>query len=253
MVALYHKYYRFIELVLSRSVVNHYTCSLEDFFQRFPDKKYPDDIHHYDIEDWKAALAAEGRSIHSIDHRIKSMRAFFTWMKDRGYVTYNPVTVPNNYSPVPLEKRPLIEAEHLQALTPLDLKPKDKLLVLLPLTCGLRADDLAKVWGLHFDIEKGTLRVGKKTDNKVVPLRDDVWEEARKLGPASLYGGKPLYSSKDYLSYRLRIIATHAGINNLTITRLANTYDLHIQRAAIAPDADLEIVRSALAGIPRIS
>ena len=112
---------------------------------------------------------------------------------------------------------------------------------------------MAKIYGTHFDFKLGTIRKGLRDEGRVVPLRDDVLAEASQLSPGAMWGKRPVFKTESWIQNRLRQIARQAGQEGLTVTRLANTHDLHLLRAALPKDVDLETHRSALEGIPRIT
>jgi len=172
-----------VKATCQSSTYRRYWQTLERFFEGHQDKRFPEEFHGWDIRDYVDSRVRKGVSSHTINSELSILRSFWSWLIDRELATYNPARTIKNLEN-PAWRRKSLSREAIEKILSRCVSLQDKLIILLPLTTGLRRDELAKLQWKDVDLEKGTIQVGKL----VFPLRPDIREML-----ADFYDGRRKY------------------------------------------------------------
>ncbi len=147
-----------------------------------PDKLHPQSVTSADLRLWVAALAKSGGSPRTIRRKVQALRAFFRYMMRYHGMTYNPaaeLSLAKTDKPLPVyvrqaETRAIIDAE----IDGSDFTcVRDKLIVTIIYTTGLRASEVTALLDTDVDTAKGELKVmGKRNKERIVPFGPELAE-----------------------------------------------------------------------------
>ncbi|MCS7214396.1 MAG: tyrosine-type recombinase/integrase [Candidatus Calescibacterium sp.] len=122
----------------SANTLRAYMKDLEEF-SGFISKDL-DKVDFKDIEKYIRYLSEEGKEDSTIERKLSSIKSFFRFLEERGYVKYNPAEL------VPFRKRKTRIPSYLDEDEALDLtdtdKERDRLAILILYGCGLRVSEL---------------------------------------------------------------------------------------------------------------
>lgn len=130
-----------------------------------------------DILAWSAAMHSEGMGAANRCKQLWQVKAFFAWLHRQGAILTNPAAkLPPQHKPRPLPRH-VPTAEQVNALinTPQTSTPegqRDRAILELLYSSGLRAGELCKLTIYDLDRDKRTLRVNqaKGRKDRVVPV-----------------------------------------------------------------------------------
>lgn len=181
--------YLALELNRSHLTVDAYGRDLRemaDFLGR--DAELPDaaSISTADVRAWIASMSRNGLSPKSLRRKNQAARAFFRWLQKRGEITVNPA------AEVQLAKigRKLPEFVREQEMEQLLDNPinggdpaliiRNRLIVNILYSCGIRRDELAKITDADIDFHQKEIRVhGKRDKTRIVPVADQLLSEIK--------------------------------------------------------------------------
>lgn len=177
-------------LIAERDVSLHtlraYTCDLRDFFS-FMDKR-PEDIDNLDIRSFLAFLHHKKLKRSSISRKLATLRSFFKYLHREGYVKKNParlVSSPKMPKTLPRfltvdEAFALMEAPEGDTYRAL----RDKAILELLYSSGLRVSELTALEMNDFDIKESLLRVkGKGKKERIIPIGSKAVDALRNYLP----------------------------------------------------------------------
>ncbi len=178
-----------LELNRSRLTVEAYGRDLREMAEFLgQDTELPDaaSISTADVRAWIASMSRNGLSARSLRRKTQAARAFFRWMQKRGYIAINPA------SEVQLAKigRKLPEFVREQEMEDLLDNPvlggdpalniRNKLIINILYSCGIRRDELAKITDADIDFHQKEIRVhGKRDKTRIIPVADQLLDEIR--------------------------------------------------------------------------
>ncbi len=186
-----NSFLEYLELELNRSrlTVDAYGRDLREMAEFLgQDPELPDatSISTSDVRAWIASLSRNGLSPRSLRRKTQAARAFFRWMQKRGYITINPA------AEVQLAKigRKLPEFVREQEMEEILDNPiyvgdpalniRNKLIVNILYSCGIRRDELAKITDADIDFHQKEIRVhGKRDKTRIIPVADQLLDEIR--------------------------------------------------------------------------
>lgn len=122
-----------------------------NLFERFREKKYPEEFFVTDIQDHMDIYVQEGRSSGFVRQQRRSLNCFWEWMKDYvpDIVAYNPTKGVREVSIKAERTKPgrvwILSEEGIPALIGAIKTPTERLLVLGGLVGGLSFDDIVKL------------------------------------------------------------------------------------------------------------
>ncbi len=204
---------KYLELELNRSslTVEAYGRDLKElalFLGKEADLSDGAEISTSDVRAWIAHLARKGNSPRSLRRKTQAARAFFRWLHKSGYIQSNPA------AEVQLAKigRKLPEFVREQEMEQLMDNPhkggdpalniRNRLIINILYSCGIRRDELAKLTDADIDIYSKELRVhGKRDKTRIIPIADELiakiqeWQKVRD-GMYSFPAPAPLICSK---------------------------------------------------------
>lgn len=179
-----------LELNRSRLTVEAYVRDIRELASfTGSDEEFSDAgrVSTTDIRSWLAHMAREGLSPRSLRRKTQATRAFFRWMQKQGHVPTNPA------SDVQLAKigRKLPEYVREQEMEQLldeparggdpALNQRNKLIINILYSCGIRRDELAKITDADIDFHSKEIRVhGKRDKTRIIPVADELLEEIKK-------------------------------------------------------------------------
>lgn len=204
---------KYLELELNRSrlTVEAYGRDLRElagFLGKDADMPEASEITSAEIRAWLADRARNGISPRSLRRKTQAARAFFRWIQKQGEISNNPA------SEVQLAKigRKLPEFVREQEMEQLLDNPlpgsdpalniRNKLIITILYSCGIRRDELAKITDADIDIHAKEIRVhGKRDKTRLIPIADELiseiqeWQKVRD-SIYSLPSPAPLICSK---------------------------------------------------------
>ena len=163
----------------SASTVRAYLNDVEQFATWAGQRgcRGPDAISRRVLREYLAAMTVRGDARTSIVRRAASLRGYFTWLLERGYLENSPaarLSVPRPSAPLPT----LVVREQLESLLDVDWGD-DEWAVLDRAVCevlygaGLRVSELCGLNIASVNFRTGLLRVlGKGRKERIVPLHE---------------------------------------------------------------------------------
>lgn len=181
----------YLELELNRShlTIEAYSRDLKEL-ARFLDKdeELSDavDISTADIRAWIASMSRAGLSARSLRRKTQAARAFFRWVQKQGLIPVNPA------ADVQLAKigRKLPEFVREQEMEEILCNPiyggdpalniRNKLIVNILYSCGIRRDELSKITDADIDFYQKEIRIhGKRDKTRIIPVADELLEDIK--------------------------------------------------------------------------
>lgn len=204
---------QYLELELNRSklTADAYGRDLREFAAFLGRDEEMDDastISTTDVRAWLADMARNGLSPRSLRRKTQAARAFFRWLQKQGIISTNPA------SEVQLAKigRKLPEFVREQEMEEILENPiaggdpalniRNKLIINILYSCGIRRDELAKITDADIDFHQKEIRVhGKRDKTRIIPIADELLAEIREWqtvrdGLYSFSSPAPLICSK---------------------------------------------------------
>lgn len=245
-----HKYQaafeNYVSLTASRATAERYSKALENFFSRFTDKKDPEQFSRVDVEDFKIYRIKDGVSPRTVNYEVQVVKSFWNWLMRMEVTSYNPTSTAKRLKEIEPLKQSLSEEEQnkLYETARTVGSIHDRLLVGLSLSCGLRAETLAKLETSDVDFETATLRIPaskmKAGRNHEVPLRQDVIDLIRELPEGRLFDG---YSpNAKSLSYRFNRLLRRSGCSLLGLRTGRRTFATTLLRTG----TDIGVVQTLM-------
>lgn len=185
------EFLEYLELELNRShlTAEAYGRDLRDFASFLgKDEEMNDaaEVTSADVRSWLADMARNGLSPRSLRRKTQAARAFFRWIRKQGEISNNPA------AEVQLAKigRKLPEFVREQEMEEILDNPilggdpalniRNKLIINILYSCGIRRDELAKITDADVDFHQKEIRVhGKRDKTRIIPVADELLKEIK--------------------------------------------------------------------------
>ena len=151
---------------------------------------YTKEINHLHIRAWLVSLMNEKINARSVARKISSLRSFYKFILKEGYVETNPllkVTIPKIEKRLPV----FVEEKSMNKLFDSNTHSADgddyetrrnRLIVLLFYSTGMRLSELTGLELNDIDLLKGTVKVlGKRNKERIIPLTQELTFELEKF------------------------------------------------------------------------
>ncbi len=171
--------YLSLEKNYSAHTVSAYRKDLESFRafcnDRF-DRVSIDAIEYVVIRNWIVDLVNSGISNRSINRKVASLKAYYKFLQRIGELKANPLSKHRALKTSKKIEVPFSEKEMEQVLKQISFNDdfeglRDKLIIELFYTSGIRRAELINLKSLNINLEVGTLKVlGKRNKERLVPL-----------------------------------------------------------------------------------
>lgn len=139
-----------------------------------------------EVRSWIASMARQGLSPRSLRRKTQAARAFFRWIQKNGEISNNPA------AEVQLAKigRKLPEFVREQEMEDILDNPiqggdpalniRNKLILNILYSCGIRRDELAKITDADIDFHSKEIRVhGKRDKTRIIPVADELLDDIK--------------------------------------------------------------------------
>lgn len=208
---------------MSAHTITAYEQDLYRFEAQFPSKS-PLNWDLYDAREWMAMMISAGLTPRTVHRRVSSLRAFFKYLRKQGHIQNDPL------AKIVLPKMP---RKIVQDIPAADLNamfqhfpweehedgPRDKLLLLLFYTTGMRLSELIGIRISDVDLKRQNILVtGKRNKQRLVPLHPELCDALTERvstikGNRFLFTttkGAPLYPMAVYriVTHYLRLFST---------------------------------------------
>lgn len=230
---------RYIDATATSATGRRYSQSLERVFQHFPEKGDPKEFSPTDIDDYKAYARKRGLSATTVNYDVQIVRAFFNWCIRQSAMTYNPAITRKLKQKEPV--RTSLSEEAQRQVYGCCLDDRERLLVGLALTTGLRVTTLVQLEKSEFDLDTGIVNIPpeklKNGRGLSLPLAATELELVRALPEGNLWGSWA--KTPIALSRRFTLILRRAGIGlnglrtarrTVATTLLRNGVDVRLVR-----------------------
>ncbi len=182
---------KYLELELNRSrlTVDAYGRDLREFAEflgKDADMQDAESVTTADIRAWLAQMSRNGLSPRSLRRKTQATRAFFRWIQKQGLISKNPaseVQLPKIGRKLPefvreQEMEDLLDTPILGGDPALNIR--NKLIVNILYSCGIRRDELAKITDADVDFHAKEIRVhGKRDKTRIIPVADELLADIR--------------------------------------------------------------------------
>ncbi len=145
----------------------------------------PDKVRHRDVRRYGAGLSSDGASAATVARKLASVRGLFDFLVRTERLSQNPADLVSN--PKGERKLPrVLTGEQVRALleriparTPLELR--DRAMLELAYSCGLRCEEIVNLDLGSFDFESEQLRVlGKGSKERLLPVGEPAQRALRR-------------------------------------------------------------------------
>ena len=179
---LFFRYLR-VEKGVSNETIKSYHYDLVQFFTLMK-KETTDDLLPTDIVDFVRIQSRKMRSVSTIIRRISTTKNFYLFLESEGYIleSLSPVETPRSTKKLPR----VLSIEEVERLldAPDTSKPeglRDKAMMELMYSSGLRVSELLSLKVSQINYEKGVIRIiGKGNKERIVPVGEFAMEYVAK-------------------------------------------------------------------------
>ncbi len=192
----------------------------------------------------------QGCTPNTIHAHLASLRSFAAWLVRRGDLKRNPTEkLPGVRRPRRLHRS--VPVEWLDRIIAADLSARDRALLLVAQTCGLRRQELVNLNLEDLDLEHQALvvRDGKGGDERALPLAPatiaaiEVWLGERGREPGPLFTGcRGMRLGQQGVGGVLSAAARKAGLPHITPHQLRHTWATQ----AVNEGVPVHVVQAAL-------
>lgn len=170
---------RYCWLMLAKTTVYRYSASLGRLMEYLKPKTV-ESLTSLDIEDFKLMRCREGALPNTVNTDLSAIRAFYSWLINvRELPVVNPANKPK-FLRVLKQRNTALSLAALEALFDVCKDPRETALLLLGLTTGMRASEMAMLEWTEIDRDASTINIPaektKSATGRVVPLRSDTLE-----------------------------------------------------------------------------
>jgi integrase/recombinase XerD len=236
-------YERFVDATASRRTGRLYSISMNRFFDYFPEKTDPRDFAPMDIDDYRAYARKRGLSAVVVNYDVQIIRAFFNWCIRQDAMSYNPAANTRKLKTKEPVRTSLSEEAQRQVYAAC-LDDRERLLVGLALTTGLRPVTLVQLEKSEFDLERKVLSIPPekmKTSRGIeLPIMQTEIELVRALPKGNLWGAWAKTSIA--ISRRFSLVLSRAGLGRQGLRTARRTVATTLLRNGV----DVRIVRDLL-------
>ncbi|MCM1094094.1 MAG: tyrosine-type recombinase/integrase [Lachnospiraceae bacterium] len=174
------------ELNLSTHTVSAYKRDLQQWIDFAtggkPESIQPLDVQPSDLRLWVASLAKSGDSPRTIRRKIQALRSFFRYLMIHHGANTNPAAeleLAKTDKPLPVfvrqEETSTILNEEIDLTDFIEVR--DRLMVLMLYTTGIRASELMGLLDAAVDTGRGELKVlGKRNKERIIPFGEELSE-----------------------------------------------------------------------------
>lgn len=167
---------KFLEYIdVSDNTIREYTTGLKKFFE-YCDNNYVREITRQTIINFRDFLKQNDKEASTINLYLVSVKSFFKWLEYEGI--YKDIT--RNIKTIPVAKehrREAVTVEQLKEMLSFCDNSREKLILLITITTGLRCNELRNIKISDFVVDNeivklyilGKARGGFKTDYVIVP------------------------------------------------------------------------------------
>jgi len=177
-------------------------CDFQSFIENTFEQKSMEEVNYPQIRSWIVELSEARISNRTINRKISSLKAYYRFLLKTEQIELSPLTKHKALKTPKKIQIPFSEDEIVRVLERIDDSTfegiRDRLIVELFYSTGIRRIELINIKLTDLDLEKGVLKVlGKRNKERYIPLISSVKETAAKyLEFRSDDGGLP---NSDYL------------------------------------------------------
>ena len=177
-----------LEKKYSEHTITAYRTDLEEFLnfiiQTFEQEKL-EEVNYSQVRSWIVSLSESGVANRSINRKISSLKAFYRFLLKTGQIEASPLIKHRALKTSKKVQIPFSENEIVQVLQNIDDTSfeglRDRFIVELFYSTGIRRIELINIREQDLDLEKGVLKVlGKRNKERFIPLIDSVIRTARR-------------------------------------------------------------------------
>ena len=179
-------------LLLEKNYSQHtVTAYLNDlgFFESFLSKEYDDTdlikVNYNQIRSWIVSLSDDGIANASINRKISSLKSFYKFLLKTKQLDSSPLLKHKALKSPKKIQIPFSEKELDLVLNPIIYKDgfegiRDKLIIDLFYTTGIRRTELINLKTQHIDLSKETIKVlGKRNKERIIPILPIISEQIK--------------------------------------------------------------------------
>lgn len=175
---------KFLEYIdVSNNTIKEYAAGLKRFFNYCYENNIVE-VQRQDIINFREHLKENNREATTINLYLASVKNFFKWLEYEG--VYKDIT--RNVKSLPVQrghKREAVTVDQLKNMLSFCKDKREKLILLITITTGLRCNELRNIMVEDFKERNGTVclyvlgkaRAGLKTDYVVIP--DNLYKEIK--------------------------------------------------------------------------
>lgn len=241
------KYENYVLLTTTRGTAIRYSQALDHFFDRFPEKREPNDFSRVDVEDYKVQRLRDGVSNKTVNYEVQIVCGFWNWLIRMDAASWNPTSSTRRLKEIEPTRNSLTEEEQhrvyaaAQALGGIHYP----LLATLALSTGLRAETLVLLEHSDVDFEALVLRIPatkmKAGRNHEVPIRQDAIDLIKLLPEGRFFDG--FSDNARSLSYYFNRVLSRSGVRLRGLRTARRTFATTLLRSG----SDLRLVQDLLA------
>lgn len=254
-----YRQYLIAEKGLSILTVQAYLDDINIFFNTFDSIRDTSELESEDLEKFLTTQIYAGKTITTSIRRLGSLRSFYSFLIKNRIIS---ITIPEVSTPKKPKRLPIcLSVEEVEALLDApdlntDSGIRDKAMLELMYSCGLRVSELLTLEKKNINLVKGTIKVtGKGDKQRIIPIGDFACEyvekyikevRSRNKGTKSNYlflnkYGNPI--SRIYFFTQIKKYSQIVGIDkNVSPHTLRHSFATHL----LENEADLRTVQEIL-------
>lgn len=192
--------YLTLERGLSHNSIAAYKHDLTSFLKWLPEGLLT--VTRIHLTAYLGVLKSGGAASSTLSRNLATLRGWFSWLKLRDYVAFDPTLDLANPKREKMLPKVLTITE-VEAMIAAAESPRDRAIIELLYGGGLRVSELTRLEMKDFSIQQGCLRVfGKGSKERVVPIGGKAMEALREFVPTQSAGttcGAPATRNRNYM------------------------------------------------------
>ena len=215
-----------LEKNYSAHTITAYRKDLSSFSEYIESKYNGQDlveVHYSQIRSWIVRLVESGLTNRTVNRKISSLKSYYKFLQNTGQLEMSPLARHTALKSSQKIQIPFSQAEIEKVLESFDTTTfeglRDKLIVEMFYSTGIRRSELIEIKLQHLDLDEGSLKVrGKRNKERHIPLLPSV------VGTSRDYLRERKLVEKNFSDGYFFLTSSSVKMNDSLVYRLINNY-----------------------------